>query len=371
MVKRPCKHHTQNVSFFADSHTLRYYSTWVTETSSGLPEFSVVAYVDDKEIHQYNSDTGKIHSIAPWMKKEGNEYWKERLWSAHYFQPVFRSTVRVVMKRFNQTGGFHSGQWMCGCELRDDGSIVGYSQMGYDGRDVVFLDRERGIYIPIVHELQLTTQEWNSPEVGWGKAMKHYLENICGEVIKKFVQHGREDLERRVRPEVKVWGRLRSDKVTRLHCLVYGFHPRAVDVKWMRNGVDHIPSDEMTPILPHPDGTYQIRVSVEVPKGEEDTFSCHVEHSSLGDENISVKWDPDNGLSVAVIAVIVCIVVILIVALGFGIVLFKIFTRMRLHCDKGRLDNKAYIKGLETSFITFYAGLNHCFKLNTAKQYQQ
>nr|DBA20482.1 TPA: hypothetical protein GDO54_017256 [Pyxicephalus adspersus] len=307
-----------------DSHTLRYYYTGVSDKGSDLPEFSVVAYVDEKEFVNYNSESQLARPVTSWIgNNEGPEYWNMVTQIFKSNEPVFRHNVKTAMQRFNQTGGFHSGQWMCGCELRDDGSIVGYSQMGYDGRDVVFLDRERGIYIPIVHELQLTTQEWNSPEVGWGKAMKHYLENICGEVIKKFVQHGREDLERRVRPEVKVWGRLRSDKVTRLHCLVYGFHPRAVDVKWMRNGVDHIPSDEMTPILPHPDGTYQIRVSVEVPKGEEDTFSCHVEHSSLGDENISVKWDPDNGLSVAVIAVIVCIVVILIVALGFGIVLFK------------------------------------------------
>ncbi|CAI9541782.1 unnamed protein product [Staurois parvus] len=60
----------------------------------------------------------------------------------------------------------------------------------------------------------------------------------------------------------------------------------------MRNGEDHVPSDEMTPILPHPDGTYQIRVSVEVPTKEGDTYFCHVDHSSLGDETLSVKWDP-------------------------------------------------------------------------------
>ncbi|CAI9540615.1 unnamed protein product, partial [Staurois parvus] len=95
--------------------------------------------------------------------------------------------------------------------------------------------------------------------------------------------YGREDLAKRVRPEVKVWGRRQSDDVTRLHCLVYGFHPRPVDVKWMRNGEDHVPSDEMTPILPHPDGTYQIRVSVEVPTKEGDTYFCHVDHSSLED----------------------------------------------------------------------------------------
>ncbi|CAI9544148.1 unnamed protein product, partial [Staurois parvus] len=129
----------------------------------------------------------------------------------------------------------------------------------------------------------------------------------------------------RVRPEVKVWGRRRqSDDVTRLHCLVYGFHPRPVDVKWMRNGEDHVPSDEMTPILPHPDGTYQIRVSVEVPTKEGDTYFCHVDHSSLGDETLSVKWDPpSNGLSVGVIIGAVIGVLAVLAAIIAVVVLMK------------------------------------------------
>nr|DBA20476.1 TPA: hypothetical protein GDO54_017250 [Pyxicephalus adspersus] len=122
---------------------------------------------------------------------------------------------------------------------------------------------------------------------------------------------------------MKAWKRPESVHTTRLNCLVYGFHPRAVDVKWMRNGVDHIPSDEMSPILPHPDGTYQIRVSVEVPKGEEDTFSCYVEHSSLGEEPVRVNSDPDNCPSITVIASIVCAFVILVSTVGVGLFYHK------------------------------------------------
>ncbi|XP_077342840.1 uncharacterized protein LOC143987733 [Lithobates pipiens] len=123
----------------------------------------------------------------------------------------------------------------------------------------------------------------------------------------------------RVCPEVKVWSRHLSDDVTRLHCLVYGFHPRPVDVKWVRNGKDDVPRDEMTPILPHPDGTYQIKVSVEVPT--KDTYSCNVNHSSLGDETLSVIWDSSakskNNISVIVgICVAIAVKVITAVAIG-------------------------------------------------------
>ncbi|CAI9619002.1 unnamed protein product [Staurois parvus] len=69
----------------------------------------------------------------------------------------------------------------------------------------------------------------------------------------------------------------------------------------------------MTPILPHPDGTYQIRVSVEVPTKEGDTYFCHVDHSSLGDETLSVIWDPPKDNTPIIIGAVVVVAVALII----------------------------------------------------------
>nr|DBA20472.1 TPA: hypothetical protein GDO54_017247 [Pyxicephalus adspersus] len=300
---------------YCDSHFLRYYYTVVSSMESGMPVFSFATYVDDQEISSYNSDTRQRVPKIERLKKLENEYWTsstQRCWS---LEAVSKHDVQTLISQFNQTRGFHFLQWSSGCELRDDGTTVGYSHYAYDGRDFMYLDAQRGIWIPIITEAHLTAQKWNSPEQRRGKMHKNFLENRCLEELKKFINNSREVLEKRVYPEVKAWRSPQSDGVTRLHCLVYGFHPRAVDVKWMRNGVDHIPSDEMSPILPHPDGTYQIRVSVEVPAGEEDTFSCHVEHSSL-ENKLVVNLDPDNGLFIPVIAGIAGVVIILITAVG-------------------------------------------------------
>ncbi|CAI9623469.1 unnamed protein product [Staurois parvus] len=129
------------------------------------------------------------------------------------------------MSRFNQTGGIHILQRMYGCELRDDDTTAGYMQYGYDGREFLSLDTQRWIWIPTMNEAQISTQRWNSPEVREGERDKNYLKNQCLEELKQFIEYGRKDLERRVRPEVKVWGRRQSDDMTRLQCLVYGFHP--------------------------------------------------------------------------------------------------------------------------------------------------
>ncbi|KAM5145820.1 class I histocompatibility antigen, F10 alpha chain-like isoform 1-T1 [Mantella aurantiaca] len=308
-----------------DSHSLRYYNTAVSSPGSGLPVYSEVGYVDDQEISNYNSDTRQFLPKTEWMKKLGDEYWKGQTQLGQGNEAASKHRVQTAMSRFNQTGGIHIVQVMYGCELRDDGSTAGYYQDGYDGREFMSLDTKTGIYIPTMNEAQITTQRWNSPEEREGERLKNYLENECIEWLKKHINNGREDLEKRVRPEVKVWGRRQSDGVTRLQCLVYGFHPRAVDVKWVRNGVDHLPSEEMTPILPHPDGTYQIKVTAEVPTTEGDTYSCHVDHSSLEDETLSVKWDPNAELkdNMPIVIAVVVVAVLLIIGAFIGLVLWK------------------------------------------------
>ncbi|XP_068106329.1 class I histocompatibility antigen, F10 alpha chain-like isoform X2 [Hyperolius riggenbachi] len=307
----------------ADSHSMRYYKTAVSAPGSGLPVYSIVGYVDDREITNYNSDTRRNLPKTEWMKKLEPEYWETNTQIAQGTEAVNKHNVHILMQRFNQTGGIHIVQLMHGCELRDDGSTAGYDQHGYDGRDFLYLDTQSWLYIPAMHEAQLTTQRWNSLEVREGERNKNYLENICIEWLKKHINNGREDLERRVRPEVKVWGRQHPDGVTRLQCLAYGFHPRAVDVKWVRNGEDHIPSDEASPILPHPDGTYQTRVSVEVPTREGDTYSCHVDHSSL-EETLRVIWDPNaesKDKTYIVIAVVVALAIV--IAAGIGVFVWR------------------------------------------------
>ncbi|XP_068106325.1 class I histocompatibility antigen, F10 alpha chain-like [Hyperolius riggenbachi] len=360
----------------ADSHSLRYYKTAISAPGSGLPVFSIVGYVDDREIDNYNSDTRRNLPKTEWMKKLEPEYWEDQTQIGQANEPVHKHNVQTLMQRFNQTGGIHIVQLMEGCELRDDGSTAGYEQHGYDGRDFLYLDTQRGLWIPAMHEAQITTQRWNSPEVREGERQKNYVENECIEWLKKYINNGREDLERRestmtssqrfklwtdpwdlsrrypcapfprlsgsvlwtvlstyllhasatylLRPEVKVWGRQHPDGVTRLQCLAYGFHPRAVDVKWVRNGEDHIPSDEASPILPHPDGTYQTRVSVEVPTREGDTYACHVDHSSL-EETLTFTWDPNaesKDKTYIVIAVVVALAIV-IAAAGIGVIVWR------------------------------------------------
>ncbi|KAM4019558.1 class I histocompatibility antigen, Non-RT1.A alpha-1 chain-like isoform 1-T1 [Anomaloglossus baeobatrachus] len=308
----------------SDGHSLRYYYTVVSAPGSGLPEFSSVAYVDDRKIVNYNTDSGTTQPKVQWMEKLEPEYWERNTLTCKQDVAFFKHNVKITMNHFNQTGGFHIYQVMYGCELSDDGIIKGYEQHGYDGREFLALDTQTWTYVPTMAQAQTITQRWNSQDVQMGETDKIYLENECIEWLKKHMENGREDLERRVRPRVKVSGQEKGDFI-KLHCQVYGFHPRAVDVRWM-NGEDEVPSYETTHVLPNPDGTYQIRVSAEVTPKEGDSYSCNVDHSSLA-EPLNIVWEPKPS-SVWVIAVVIVVVLVALLGIG-GFLLYRSSRRRR------------------------------------------
>uniref|UniRef100_A0A8C5QWW1 Ig-like domain-containing protein n=1 Tax=Leptobrachium leishanense TaxID=445787 RepID=A0A8C5QWW1_9ANUR len=304
-------------------HSLQYYHMGVSIPGHELPEFISVGYVDGIQITRYGSDTGRSVPVAPWMKKvENPDYWEEETQNGREAEKTYELNVKISMSRFNQTGGFHSFQEMYGCELRDDGSTRGYWQFGYDGKDFLSLDTERWVYYPITDLAQVSAQRWNSPEQRAGESAKYYLETDCIDWLRKYLEYGKEELERRVRPEVKVSSRP-SGSAMKLHCQVYGFHPRDVDVHWKKNGMD-IPSDEAKHVLPNSDGTYQLRVSVEVTPEDGASYSCYVDHSSL-DEPLSVMWDPktDGGNTGRRVAIICCVIVMAVLTVAFAVIVWR------------------------------------------------
>ncbi|XP_053577870.1 H-2 class I histocompatibility antigen, Q9 alpha chain [Bombina bombina] len=299
------------------SHTLQYYITAVSEPGHGLPVYVAVGYVDEKQIMRYDSDSGRARPAVQWMEtvEEDPGYWERQTQRCKGDEAIFKHNVKTAMSRLNQTAGFHSVQEMLGCELYDDGSTRGYMQDGYDGREFTTLDTDRWIYVPIMTEAQISAQKWNSPEVGLPERNKNYLQGECIEYLRKYIRAGSAELQRKVLSQVKVSGH-QSDTVTKLHCRVYGFYPKAVDVKWVKNGEIDLMSEEAAQVLPNPDGTYQLRVTVEVIPKDGDSFSCHVDHSSLK-KPLTVLWEPKNSQTNLFI-IVAAVGVLLIIAAGVG-----------------------------------------------------
>ncbi|XP_069602322.1 class I histocompatibility antigen, F10 alpha chain-like isoform X3 [Ranitomeya imitator] len=322
---------------YSDTHSLRYYYTGVSTPEPGLPEFSIVGYVDDQQTMLFSSDTGRVIPVAQWMKEnEGPKGWEHETWFSKNIETLFKLEVNLWKKRFNHTEGFHFLQVSLSCEIQDDGSTMGGVQIRYDGREYLYLDIERGSFIPTMADARIVTQRWSSPDVRLGEMAKIYLETECVTKLKRFAEHGREVLERRVRPQVKVSGQEKGDAMM-LHCQVYGFHPRPVDVKWM-NREDEVHSYETTNVLPNPDGTYQIRVSTEVTPKDGDSYSCYVDHSSL-EEPLLVQWEPKHRKFAAVI---ISVGVLIIVVLASAVSLYTRISGKKERSRKSAMTSNSF-----------------------------
>ncbi|XP_065742524.1 hereditary hemochromatosis protein isoform X8 [Phocoena phocoena] len=115
-----------------------------------------------------------------------------------------------------------------------------------------------------------------------------------------------------------------QSKVTTLRCQALNFYPQDITMRWLK---DRQPLDakdvEPEDVLPNGDGTYQGWVALAVLPGEEQRYSCQVQHPGL-DQPLTATWEPSlsGTLVTGVISgIAVCIILFLI-----GI-LFRILRR--------------------------------------------
>ncbi|XP_029440560.1 major histocompatibility complex class I-related gene protein-like [Rhinatrema bivittatum] len=302
------------------SHSMRYFKTRTSEPIAGAPEFYIVGYVDESPIGAYDNLSREYLPRAQWMAENfGPQFWERETQIAKGWQENFKVSMKILMDRYNQSRGLHTFQVMYGCELGPDGSTQGFMQFGYDGHDFIRLDKERLTWVGAMRGAEITERTWNADR-SIAEHYKAYLEQDCIDLLQKCVGYGEKELDKKVRPELKLWDK--SDGVwTTLHSQVTGFYPHEIEVKWVKNGQVTMQGTVTTGILPNHDGTYQIQVSVDIDPQEEATYDCHVDHSSL-QEPLRVLWEPKASPPIGII--IGAIVAVLLVMAGvLGVVTWK------------------------------------------------
>ncbi|NXG40099.1 HA1F protein, partial [Dromaius novaehollandiae] len=99
--------------------------------------------------------------------------------------------------------GYHTLQRVYGCDLLEDGSIRGFQQDAYDGKDFIAFDNDMQTFVVADAAALITKTEWEADGAEL-ESWKHYLENTCIKGLRRYVEHGRAALERRERPAVRV-----------------------------------------------------------------------------------------------------------------------------------------------------------------------
>ncbi|XP_059495393.1 class I histocompatibility antigen, F10 alpha chain-like isoform X2 [Stegostoma tigrinum] len=300
----------------AATHSLRYFHTAVSSIP-GFPEFVIVGYVNGVQFVMYDSDRKVLIPREQWMvESEGHEAWQRKLYLAQRMENHFKPYIPVLMSRTNQTLGIHTYQMVTGCDVRNNEIVRAFSQLGWDGQDLISFDKDHMVWVTPVPWAESIKNRWNQ-HVVYKQEWKNFLEEECVQWLRKYLEYG----QRELRVAAPVVSLTHLGDSNRLSCLVTGFYPQAIEVTLWRDGV-LIDETLSTGILPNHDRTYQIRKWIEFDPVDQAEYSCRVEHSGLEDKLV-VIYDPTSLSQVPVIVgVVFGVLGIIAVAVGV-IVIYK------------------------------------------------
>ncbi|XP_057410360.1 BOLA class I histocompatibility antigen, alpha chain BL3-6-like isoform X2 [Balaenoptera acutorostrata] len=278
---------------WAGSHSLRYFFTGMSRPGRGKPRFIAVGYVDDTQFVRFDSDAPnpRMEPRAPWVEQEGPEYWDRETRNVKDTAQTFRGNLNTALGYYNQSeAGSHTFQWMYGCDVGLDGRLrLGYSQYAYDGADYIALNEDLRSWTAADAAAQLTKRKWEA--AGVAEQFRNYLEGRCVEWLLSYLETGKDTLQRADPPKTHVTHHPISDREVTLRCWALGFYPGEISLTWQRDGEDQTQDMELVETRPSGDRTFQKWAALVVPSGEEQRYTCHVQHEGL-QEPLTLRWEP-------------------------------------------------------------------------------
>nr|VWA91983.1 MHC class I protein [Macaca mulatta] len=302
---------------WAGSHSMRYFSTSVSRPGRGDPRFISVGYVDDTQFVRFDSDaeSPREEPRAPWVEQEGPEYWDRNTRICKAETQTYRESLRNLRGYYNQSeAGSHTFQNMYGCDLGPDGRLLrGYSQYAYDGKDYIALNEDLRSWTAADMAAQNTQRKWEA--AGVAEQHRTYLEGECLEWLRRYLENGKETLQRADPPKTHVTHHPVSDHEATLRCWALGFYPAEITLTWRRDGEDQTQDTELVETRPAGDGTFQKWAAVVVPSGEEQRYTCHVQHEGLP-KPLTLRWEPSSQSTIPIVGIIAGLVLLGAVVTG-------------------------------------------------------
>ncbi|XP_077012692.1 T-cell surface glycoprotein CD1a-like [Tamandua tetradactyla] len=293
--QKPVSYHIIQISYI-------YNHSWVQSLGSG--------WLDELQTHGWESDSGTIIFLWPWSK--GNFSDKELMDLEQLFRMYFIGFLREIQ---NYESTFQlkypcEVQMTGGCELHSGETATGFLRAAYEGSD--FLSFQNNSWVPSPEggiRAQNICRILNQYE-GIKEIVHGLLSDTCPRFILGLLDAGKAYLQRQVRPQA--WlssGPSPGPGRLLLVCHVSGFYPKPVWLTWMR-GEQEQPSTHRGDVLPNTDGTWYLRVTLDVAAGETTGLSCRVRHSSLDGQDIVLYWENHSSKGLIFLAVILPMVLL-------------------------------------------------------------
>ncbi|XP_054444279.1 HLA class I histocompatibility antigen, B alpha chain-like [Pteronotus mesoamericanus] len=310
---------------WAGPHTLRIMSTTISGPGRGKSRYISVIYVDDTQVEGFDSDApnARLEPRVPWMKQPWVEqempgYWNH--WTGVCVQrsQMYTGNLDNLRGYYNQSeDGSHTFQEMRGCIVGPDGRFLrGFNQFAYDGTD----------YVALNEDLRSWTAADRAAQVTWGdlervpdvESRREFLKDECVHWLHKHLEKGKERLLRADPPETNVTRHPISDREVTLRCWARGFYPADITLTWQRDGEDLTQDMELVETRPAGDGTFQTWAAVAVPPGQEQSYTCRVEHAGLP-EPLTLRWDPPPRTTVPIVGIAAAALGLLVAAVAVAV----------------------------------------------------
>ncbi|XP_007948062.2 patr class I histocompatibility antigen, A-126 alpha chain-like [Orycteropus afer afer] len=221
---------------------------------------------------------------------------------------------------FRGGAGSHTIQRMYGCDVGSDGRLLrGYLQFAYDGADYFALNEDLRSWTAADTAAQITQRKWE--KAGAADHWRAYLEGRCVEWLRRYLENGKETLLRTVPPKTKVTHHHLTDGEVTLRCWALGFYPAEITLTWQRDGEDQTQDMELVETRPAEDGAFQKWAAVVVPSGDEQRYTCRVQHEGLP-EPLTLRLEMPTTSIMGIIAGLVVFGVV-IIGIVVGVVIRK------------------------------------------------
>ncbi|XP_052503627.1 LOW QUALITY PROTEIN: BOLA class I histocompatibility antigen, alpha chain BL3-7-like [Budorcas taxicolor] len=301
----------------AGSHSLRYFYTAVSRPGRGEPRFIIVGYVDDTQFVRFDSDARdpRMEPRARWVEQEGPEYWDRETRISKDTAQTFRANLNTALGYYNQSEAVD-------VRLRRGAgraSPARFMQYGYDGGEYIALNEDLRSWTAADTAAQITQRKWEKE----GEAERHrnYLEGRCVEWLRRYLETGKDTLQRADPPKAHVTHHPISGHEVTLRCWALGFYPEEISLTWQRNGEDQMQDMELVETRPSGDGTFQKWAALVVPSGEEQRYTCRVQHEGL-QEPLTLRWEPPQ-TSFLTMGIIVGLVLLVVAVVAGAVIWMK------------------------------------------------
>ncbi|KAM4860768.1 T-cell surface glycoprotein CD1c-like [Thomomys bottae] len=292
----------QKISYYANK-------SWAQTQGSG--------WLDELQTHGWDSESGTIIFLYTWSK--GN-FSKEELTDMELLFRVYIIGITQEIHTYAKELGFKYPfelQVTIGCELSSGKNFKGFFQAALEGSD--FLNFQNTTWVPCPEggtQAQKVCVLLNQYE-GIKETVESLLNKACPRFVLGLLDAGKMYLQRQVRPEawLSSYSLLGSGRLV-LVCHVSGFYPMPIWVMWMRGEQEQVDSKRGA-VLPNADGTWYVRVLLEVEAEDAAGLSCRVKHVSLGDQDLILYWGHSVSMTLILLAVVVTLILLVVPVLWF------------------------------------------------------